>query len=309
MPKYLRTFALTCFVAALLSLSAKAQENTAPVTARDFEMAPQIGKPGWRASADSGYVGGSAAKFGGTRLGDSDAFNFILQASTRLSLNEEWSLNFGLRSDNFYLDQVAGAPIPEEMHTFRFSGALGYRWNEKWTFTGLLSPSLYRFEDVNISDVGLSGGVLARYEANPSLIWLFGIIVAPDTDVKALPIVGVRWLINDHYALEVGMPKTRLSYRFDSKWAFYGGLDLNGTTFRANEHLGTETGFPRYDNALATYRDIRFGVGTSYEVMRGIHAEIETGISVYREIYYSRIEEQVRFQPAPYVRLGLSARF
>jgi hypothetical protein len=263
MPKHLYTIVLSCSAAALLSVQAIAQEDTTAVTAKDFEIAPQLGAPGWRASADSGYVGGSTTKFGGARLGDSDAFNFSLQASTRLALNDQWSLQLGLMSDNFYLDQVVGAPVPAEVHTLRFSGGLGYRWNEKWTFTGLLSPSLYRLEDIGTGDVGVFGGVLATYEANPSLIWTFGVIVAPDNDVKALPIVGVRWLIDDHYSLEVGMPKTRLSYRFDSRWAVYGGLDVNGTIFRANEQLGTETGFSRYNNALATYRDIRLGVGTS----------------------------------------------
>lgn len=270
---------------------------------------PQLSQPGWRASLNAGYVGGGATKFQGARLGDSDAFDFDLQAGARVPLDEAWFLQLGLRSENIYLDQENGAPIPEEIHTFHFSAGLGYRLNEKWTLTGLLSPSLYRFEDVGINDFGLSGGLLARYEANPRLTWSLGIVVAPDSDVKALPTVGVRWLINDRYSLEVGMPKTRLSYRLNPAWALYGGMDMIGATFRAGEHLGTETGFSRYNNALATYRDIRLGLGASYEVLRGIRAEAETGVSIFREVYYSSIDEQVRFNPAPYVRLGMSARF
>jgi len=90
-----------------------------------------------------------------------------------------------------------------------------------------------------------------------------------------MPVVGVRWLINDRYTLEVGMPKTRLSYRIDSKWAVYGGVDLNGAVFRTSEDLGTKTGLPQYNNALATYRDVRLGVGTSYEFAHGLRAELE----------------------------------
>jgi hypothetical protein len=43
--------------------------------------------------------------------------------------------------------------------------------------------------------------------------------------------------------------------------------------------------------------------------MRGLRAEIEAGYSVYREINYFRIEQTVKFRPAPYVRLALNARF
>ena len=40
-----------------------------------------------------------------------------------------------------------------------------------------------------------------------------------------------------------------------------------------------------------------------------LRAEIEAGSSVYREIRYTRIDEQVKFDPAPYARLALSVRF
>ena len=106
--------------------------------------------------------------------------------------------------------------------------------------------------------------------------------------------------------LEVAMPKTRLTYRVDSKWEFYTGLDLNGAVFRISEHLGTKTGLPQHNDAIATYRDIRLGVGASYEIVRGLRAELEIGFSVYREIDYFRLDDTVSFDPAPYVRLGLN---
>ena len=105
------------------------------------------------------------------------------------------------------------------------------------------------------------------------------------------------------------MPRTRFTYRLDPSWSFYGGLDLNGTTFRSESDLGTKTGNPQYNNALATYRDIRLGVGASYSFTRSLRAEVETGASVYREINYNDINQTVEFKPAPYVRVGLSARF
>jgi len=289
--------------------SLTAEENTVTPNTKVFENAPQPGAALWQAEAASGYVGGGATTFRGANRGDSDAFNFSLQASTRFSLSDKWFMQLGLGSANFYLGRVSGAPVPEDIHTLRAEVGLGYRWDEKWTFTALLGPTLYRLEDIDINDFGLAGGLLARYQAKPSLTFSVGVMVAPDSDVKAMPLVGVRWLINDHYTLEVGMPKTRLSYRLQPKWALYAGLDLNGSTFRTSERFGTDTGFSRYNNALATYRDLRLGVGTGYEFARGLRVEVEAGVSVYHEIYYSRIAEQVSFDPAAYVRIGLNGRF
>jgi hypothetical protein len=312
MKNNVRSLLLLGSVATLSSLSALAQENPVTTFPRDFEDLG--GAPVSRAGVNFGYVGATSAKFQGARSGNSDAFNVNADAGTHVVLTDDWFLNLGLVSDNDFLGGVAGDPVPDAIHTLRLNLGIGYRLNDQWTFTGLVSPSLYRFEDVNGDDIGASGGVVAAFVQNPSLIWSFGMIGSPDSDVPVLPIVGVRWLINDHYTLEVGMPKTRLTRNIEPNLAIYTGLDLNGTVFRTDEHLMPPTLSPRnntgqYNSALASYHDIRLGVGASYEFWRAVRAEVETGFSVYREIYYKDIDQSVEFKPAPYVRLGLGVRF
>jgi hypothetical protein len=262
-----------------------------------------------RSDLDYIYDGASAAKFQGVRRADSDVSAVNLGVDSRIPINDDWFVPIGLQSDNYFLDGVAGAPIPDDIHTLHLRTGLGWRMNDAWTFTGIAGPALYRMTDIHSDDFGAFGGFLATYRQNPSLIWTFGIIGSPDNDVPVLPIVGVRWQINDQYTLEVGMPKTRLTYHIDRQWSLFTGMDINGTTFRASDNLGTRTGFPRYNNALATYRDIRLGVGVGYDIGHGLRAEIETGFSVYRRIDYNDIGQEVDFKPAPYVRAGLSYRF
>jgi hypothetical protein len=308
MTKYIRTIVLSLSAGSLLSISASAQENGVP-TAGDFGRTPQPGQPVWQASAITSYDAAGAAHFDGAKLGDSDVVNYRLQTSTLISLNDAWFLGLGLISDNFALQQVSGAPVPADIHTLRFNVGLGYRVNDKWTFNALVSPALERLEDVRAQDVSMAGGLLARYQVKPSLTLAFGLFGVPDSDIPVMPVVGLRWQMNDMYTLDVGMPKTRLSCLVMPKWSVYGGLDLNGAIFRDGESLGTKIGSPQYNNALATYRDIRVGLGTSYEFLPGLRAELEGGYSVYREIYYIRIDDHVRFDPAPYVRLGVNFRF
>ncbi len=295
----------------LLSVSALAQQ-TAPTS-------ENLAAPGWqqsssapmvRANVDYSYDAGSAAKFLGQRA-NSEASSVNLGVDSRISLNDDWFVPVGLQSDNYFLGTVAGEPIPNDIHTLHLHTGLGYRLNEQWTFTGLAGPSLYRFNDIHSDDIGAFGGFLATYRVNPAYTWTFGVMISPNNDVPVLPVVGLRWQINDHYTLEVGMPKTRLTYHVDPQWSLYTGLDLNGTTFRTGDSLGAKLSpaQSKYDNALATYRDIRLGVGTGYEIGHGLRAEVEVGYSVYRRIDYKDFNDQVKFDPAPYVRAGLSYRF
>ncbi len=301
---------VTLSVATLLSASAMAQETAStPENLASHKWQDLSSPVAGQVTLDYTYDAPGATKFQGASLRHSDASTLNFGVDTRIRVNDDWFVPVGLESENYFLDAVGGAPIPDDINTLHLRTGLGWHMNDQWTFTGVVGPSLYRFDDIHSDDFGVSGGFLATYQQNPALTWTFGIMASPDNDVPVLPIVGVRWLISDHYTLEVGVPKTRLTYHIDRQWSLYTGLDLNGTTFRAEENLGTKTGFPQYNNALGTYRDIRLGIGASYEVLRGLRAEAEVGYSVYRRIDYSDIGQEVQFDPAPYVRVGVSYRF
>jgi len=261
------------------------------------------------ASLSSSYSLRGVAKVGGVNLGDSDASDLGLNVRGSVPIDENWIWPWGVGSQNIFLGPIEGAPIPERINTLTLNTGAGYRFNQRWMINGSIGSTLYRFDDAGGDTFGFSGGVFAMYHANDVLTWNFGMMIAPDSDLKALPVLGGRWLINDQFTLELGIPKTRLSYHVDPKWMFYTGLDMVGTTFRTDKNFGTNIDAPQYNNALATYRDIRLGVGASCEITKGFHAESEVGGSVYRRIDYTRLDQQVEFDPAPYVRFGLSWRF
>ncbi len=308
MKKSMHNFFRAGFVIALPVVSALAQENAATLNYNSLPP-PSPRESGWETGVNAAYVGGSSAKFNGQRRGDSDAFNFNVEAGTRIPLGEEWSLNVKLASDNFFFDQVAGDPIPSSVHTLRLNMRVNRQLNEQWTVSGLLMPSLYRFENVGQNDLGIAGGIMAMYRVTPSLTLKMGVLADPDSDIKLLPLLGVHWVINEHYSLDVGIPRTRLTYKVSSDWQIYAGADLSGTTFRSSDRLVSTPASSRYNDALANYRDVRLGVGTGTEITSGIRMEVEAGYSVYREIKYTHLDTTVKFNPAPYVRLGLTVKF
>lgn len=258
---------------------------------------------------DTSYAFAAKAKFLGVKSGDSDAFNLGLNLSTSFRLGERWTLPLGLTSQNTFLDGVAGVPIPDGIHTLSLTTGLGYRLNDNWMLSGMFSPTLYKFSDIGGNDFGFSGGVTALWRYDDSLTLAFGLIIAPDSDLKAIPAIGATWRINQEWELRAIYPQPRLLYSPDEQWSFYLGANITSPTFRTSDTLGSSIGRPEYNDALGTYREIGLGIGLSHRFNSQLRAEAELGYCVSRQIDYTRVDEKVKFDPAPYLRLGVNWNF
>lgn len=302
---------ITAWIAAVVAPSVATAQTT------EFDLTPQqdeIRKPGMRPSFDvtleSSYTAAGKAKFRGTESSDSDAYNVSLGLGTRVSLNEHWSIPLELKSQNLFLGSSVGVPIPGDIHTLQFGSGLSYRPNDRWTFMAVASPTLYKFSDVGSNDVGVAGRLTAMWNYNPSLKLMFGVVYSPNSDISnVLPIVGLDWAINDQFDLRLMFPKPRLIYTPNDHLSFNVGAELNTVTFRTSDSLGTSIGLQQYNDAIGTYRDIRVGAGVGYRINNSLSVEADAGYSVNRQIDYTRIDERVDFDPAPYAGFSLRMSF
>ncbi len=260
-------------------------------------------------SAESSYTAGGDVKFSGAKFGESDALSYTLGVGARVPIDGRWSIPVDFRSQNVELGDRAGAPLPGYIHTASLGAGLAYRANEHWSFSARVSPTLYKFSDIGGNDLGFSGGLFASWRRSPTVRWIFGALIAPDSDLKFLPVAGVEWDITDRWELSVAYPRPRLTYKCGPQWSFYGGVDATGATFRASDHLGSSIGLARFNDALGSYRDVRLGLGVAHSLAAALKIEMDAGYSVYRRIDFTRLDEEVRFDPAPYIRLGLAGRF
>jgi len=305
-----RTLVWTLLATVLLvSFVARAQPESIVSGAPRWGSLGTNAPPWAQATVDTSFTGAGPAKFLGTKSGDSDAFNVRAIISTVVPVNEKWSIPLGLGSQNIFLRSVPGEPVDDAIHTLSFNTGVRYRVNDDWMLMGLFDTTLYRVGAIRGKDFGLSGGVMAGWRYSPSLRFVFGLLVAPDSDLPALPMAGADWLINDAWELRLLFPQPRLIYRADDRWSFFLGANLVAATFRAGETRGTSIGMTQYDNALATYRDVRLGAGLGCSLTTALRLEAEAGYSVSRAIDFRRLDETVRFDPAPYVRLGLRWAF
>ena len=298
-----RFFAIVAAATIPLTSSSRCAEEDVTTTS--------LAEPSWQVAMRSSYTAASTAKFDGVKsAGDSDAYAFDLSIGHKFKLNSSWSLLVDLGSQNIYLNSIPAARVPDEIHTFRITTGVEFKVSEKLTITGLFSPSLYRFEDVTGNDIGFSGGLMMAYRYRPTLSWSLGVFVSPNSSLSpVLPAGGLDWKINRKFELQLMFPKPRLLYQITSNWSVFAGGDLTGTAFRTQNDFGTKIGFPKYNDALADYRDIRVGAGTGFQINRGIRLEVEGGYSVDRQLNYIDIDKKVKFDPSPYVGASLKVFF
>lgn len=271
---------------------------------------PGEGPPSLEVTLESSYTAGGETKFRGAKVGDSDAFDANFGLSYFWDLDESWSIPFDLQSQNVFLDSLAGTPLPESIHTLEFGTGLAYRLDDSWMFMARISPVLYKLDDVGGNDIGLSGGLMAMWDYSPSLKFTFGVFAQPDNEFPVLPLVGMDWRIDEQWELRLMLLAPQLIYSPDDQWSFQVGMDSNfGTTFRTSNTLGTSIGLPQYDDALGSYSDLRFGGGVTYRLDDSWRLEASAGYSTSREIDYKDIGDKIKFDDAPYFRLGVSFGF
>jgi hypothetical protein len=258
---------------------------------------------------NTSFTAEGKTKYQGAKQGNSGAFNVDLGANGMFPLNEDWMLPLDLMSQNYWLESVPGTPVPIHINTLGFGAGLGCRAVENWMFIARISPLFYRLYDVNSDDVGVAGGLMAMWNYSPTFQFMFGIMVAPDSDLPVLPMAGMNWRINEQWDLSLMFPQPRLTFQPNEHWRFYAGVNINGTTFRTSNALGNDIGNARYNNALGTYRDVRFGGGIGYTLNQNVRVEAEAGYSISRQIDYTDLDTTVKFDPAPYVRIGINVGF
>jgi hypothetical protein len=255
------------------------------------------------------YVAPAPVDYAGAHGRRSDAQSANLALSSEVPLNQRWFLPIVLGSENTFLGTVPDTPIPDRINVLRLNLGLGYRFEQHWTVAAGVGPVLYRFDDIDGDDIGVGGGVRATYRPRPDLIANFGLVFNPDSDVPVMPVFGARWTIQTNLDLNLMFPKPGVIYRLTPKLSLFAGAGLSGATFRTDDTLGTDIGQPRFNHALATYWDVRAGVGAEYDLTRVFAVTVEAGYSVWRVLDYKDLDETVRFDPAPCVQVSIRGRF
>lgn len=302
--KRLKTVAAVVASCAILPLWAQ-EERHADAT----KVEPPVNPIGIGAAVDYSYTASSDVKFRDHKVGESDVHMVSPTIFGEFPINEKWYVPVGVASEHVFLDTVPGAPMPGEINVMRLNVGVGYHFNDQLNLVVSGGPLFYNLEKVDSENLGFGGMVRATYNLNPDLTIIGGLAIAPDAEYPVFPAAGAIWRVQTNIILNLTVPRPRVIYEFNESFRAYVGGEIRFSIFRTDNNIESSTGVKGFNSALGTYRDIHVGAGVEYQLIKGLFAGVDAGYSVGREIDYRRIDETVKFDPAPYVHVGLHFRF
>jgi hypothetical protein len=117
---------------------------------------------------------------------------------------------------------------------------------------------------------------------------------------------GIIWLINDKLRFEGVVPKPALVYEPNDNWQFRLLGELLFDSFRTDDVVTPDF---ELHHAIVQYSEIRVGLQARYSLSDHFRAVAAAGYTVRRNFEFFRADEEAELDPAPYIKLGLEAKF
>ena len=240
---------------------------------------------------------------------DQDAFHASIEYSHRFRLGgSKIFLRAGLAYNHFQFGET-NAPVPEQL--FSIAGVVGLEYmvgNDVGAFL-YLRPGFYTEEHIGSSsfDIPVTLGRVFVLQQDR----LFFIVGATGAGLRGefpiLPIAGLIWKPSEQWNVFLVPPNPRITYSPSKNVGFYAGGELVGSSFRTDRDSNI---FPaKLSNAQVDYTEYRAGLGVDFRCGDAVSVNIGGGYAFQRRFNFDRAGEDFKADPAPYVRVGLTANF
>lgn len=256
---------------------------------------------------DGSYVWGSDIK---TRdnYGEQDAIQSEFEYAHRFHLSGNLYLRTGVSYYRFDFGQTL-APLPLHLQSLSLPISVEYMvGNDVGAFFSI-QPGFFFENDIGISsfDIPITAGRVFVLQKDKLFFFIGATSAFLRTDYPVLPLAGIVWRPNKQWTLNFVPPDPRIIYSPNDKWAFYGGGQITGWSFRTDRHDGN---FPQKLNGAAVdYTEYRGGAGFSYSPTDQISFDVTGGWVFERNFNFGRAEKKYSADGAPYVRLSMKAEF
>ena len=118
---------------------------------------------------------------------------------------------------------------------------------------------------------------------------------------------GIIWLINEKMRVEGVFPKPALVYSPNDNWEFRLLGEIVFQSFRTDDVA--VLGKPWLKNAVVQYSEYRGGMQVNYSGFKPFNICVGAGYTFQREFDFFRADWSQRVGGAPYVKVGLEAKF
>ena len=270
----------------------------------------------FRPSLINSYSGGFTSS-GKGQLTRGDAFvgevslaRFDFSVSGRVPLSEYILFIPGFAYEHTTFDATSGTPLPGSVQ--EISASLGFRGAlaPTWAWGAFLRPGFYGdFKRLGSDSFNVPLFLTTFYVPHDGLTWIFGVSVNAFNNQPVLPALGVRWKFDPAWELEVGFPRTGVTYHASPQLAWRAGLTVAGGNYRITESLGVPApGIRRLANTYLAVTEVRVGAVVTYTFANGLDLDLGAGITTLRRFDYPDRNYRLNGADVGWVSLALNQR-
>lgn len=248
----------------------------------------------FRPSLINSYSGGFTASGkgpltrGAASVGEVSLTRFDFSVSGRVPVSEHILFLPGLAYTHTTFDASSGTPLPGSVQ--EISASLGFRGvlAPTWAWGAFLRPGFYGdFKRLGSDSFNVPLLLTTFYTPHDGLVWIFGVSVNRFSNQSVLPALGVRWKFDPSWELEVGFPRTGLTYHASPRLAWRAGLTMAGGNYRITDNLGIPApGINRLANTYLAVTEVRVGAGVTYTFGNGLDLDLGAGFTTLRRFDY-----------------------
>lgn len=257
-------------------------------------------------SYETTYTFGS--DFKESKLGDGDSLYNDFSYDHRFLITGKWYFRAGVEYERYDFGGTDNG-LPDHLQGVYGHLALEYVVKDHAGMSLELDPGVYFQDNISSDNFDVPGKAYVTFPLKKDKVFAtVGIGWGAFQDPVVAPGGGITWLISDKLRLQAVFPKPALVYQPNDDWEFRILGELNYLNVRTDDVVTTERKL-QVHNAVLQYSEYRAGVQFAYSGIKYLKLIAGAGATIERDFDFFRIHQSKRTDPAPYVRIGVEAKF
>jgi hypothetical protein len=257
-------------------------------------------------SYETTYTFGS--DFKESKLGDGDSLYNDFSYDHRFLITGKWYFRAGVEYERYDFGGTDNG-LPDHLQGLYGHLALEYVVKDHAGISLELDPGVYFQDSIGSDNFDVPGKAYVTFPLKKDKVFAtVGLGWGQFQDPVVAPGGGITWLISDKLRLQAVFPKPALVYQPNDDWEFRILGELNYLNVRTDDVVTTERKL-QVHNAVLQYSEYRAGVQFAYSGIKYLKLIAGAGATIERDFDFFRIHQSKRTDPAPYVRIGVEAKF
>jgi hypothetical protein len=261
---------------------------------------------------ETSYVFESDLNHGGS-FGKQDAVQNSIEWGHRIQLAGNLYLRTGFAYSRFDFGHTSALPIPDHLQSAALLLGVDYMHGKNIGAFFQIKPGFYFENDAGRDsfDMPITAGRIFVLRDDQLYMFVGANASFLRGGFPVIPIAGLIWSPNEQWHVMAMLPEPRIVYSPNKQWDIWAGGEIVGSSFKLDQHseFANVPHVAKLSGAQVDYQEYRVGVGVIYSPMDNISFDLGAGMDLERAFKFHRAGENYRTDPAPYLRLKMTAKF